>query len=48
MHEVSPGKLVPAGGIHQGVPFTPAMSAAVGREIEDLARWLALDLVLPH
>ena len=33
--------------IHQDVPFTPAMTAAVGREIEDLAAWLALDLVLP-
>ena len=34
--------------IHQDVPFTPAMTAAVGREIEDLARWLALDLDLPR
>jgi uncharacterized protein len=30
--------------IHQDVPFTPAMSAAVDREIEALAAWLALDL----
>ena len=30
--------------IHQDVPFTVAMPEAVGREIEDLARWLALDL----
>ena len=34
--------------IHQDVPFTKAMTAAVGREIEDLARWLALDLTLPR
>jgi uncharacterized protein len=34
--------------IHQDVPFTPAMTAAIGREIEDLARWLALDLTLPR
>jgi uncharacterized protein len=33
--------------IHQDVPFTAAMTAAVGREIEDLARWLALDLARP-
>jgi uncharacterized protein YcaQ len=33
--------------IHRDVPFTTAMTEAVGREIEDLARWLALDLVLP-
>jgi uncharacterized protein len=32
--------------IHQDVPFTTAMTAAIGREIEDLARWLALDLAL--
>src|SRR5271170_5878215 len=34
--------------IHQDIPFTKPMTAAVGREIEDLARWLALDLVLPR
>lgn len=33
--------------IHQDVAFTPTMSAAIGREIEDLARWLELDLELP-
>jgi len=33
--------------IHQDVPFTPAMTEAIGREIGDLARWLALDLTLP-
>jgi uncharacterized protein len=34
--------------IHQDVPFTPAMTEAIGREIEDLARWLALDLTPPR
>jgi uncharacterized protein len=34
--------------IHQDVPFTKAMSEAIGREIENLARWLALDLALPR
>jgi hypothetical protein len=33
--------------IHEDVPFTGAMIEAVRREIEDLARWLALDLRLP-
>jgi uncharacterized protein YcaQ len=33
--------------IHQDVPFTKAASAAVHREIKDLARWLQLDLALP-
>jgi uncharacterized protein YcaQ len=31
--------------IHQDMPFTNAMSAAVDDEIEDLARWLALELL---
>ena len=31
--------------IHQDVPFTTDMTEAIGREIEALARWLALDLV---
>ena len=30
--------------IHQDVPFTEAMTEAIGGEIEDLARWLNLDL----
>ena len=34
--------------IHQDAPFTKAMTAAVGREISDLARWLDLELVLPE
>jgi uncharacterized protein len=33
--------------IHQDVPFDEAMTAAVGDEISDLARWLGLDLALP-
>jgi uncharacterized protein YcaQ len=33
--------------IHQDVPFTRTMTAAVRAEIRDLAHWLALDLVLP-
>ena len=33
--------------IHRDVPFTNAMTAAVDREIGDLARWLDLELVLP-
>ena len=32
--------------IHQDVPFTPAMTAAIGREIDDLAHWLDLDPAL--
>ena len=30
--------------IHEDVPFTKTMTAAVHREIKDLARWLSLDL----
>ena len=30
--------------IHQDVPFSPATAAAVDGEIEDLARWLGLEL----
>lgn len=33
--------------VHQDVPFSNAMTAAVDREIRDLARWLELELVLP-
>jgi uncharacterized protein len=32
--------------IHQDVAFSPAMTAAVGQEIKDLAHWLGLDLML--
>ncbi len=34
--------------IHQDVRFSRAMTAAVDGEIEDLARWLDLELVLPR
>jgi uncharacterized protein len=30
--------------VHREVPFTRAVTAAVNREIKDLARWLRLDL----
>jgi uncharacterized protein len=33
--------------IHQDDPFTTTMTAAIGREITDLAHWLDLDLTLP-
>jgi uncharacterized protein len=33
--------------IHQDVPFDKTMTAAVDREIRDLARWLQLDLDVP-
>jgi len=33
--------------IHQDAPFTKAVTAAVGHEITDLARWLGLELALP-
>ncbi|MFJ6080557.1 DNA glycosylase AlkZ-like family protein [Streptomyces sp. NPDC092369] len=33
--------------LHRDVPFTEAMTAEIDREIEDLARWLDLELVLP-
>jgi hypothetical protein len=33
--------------VHRDVAFTKAMTAAVDREIADLARWLDLELVLP-
>ena len=34
--------------IHLDVPFTRRMTAEVRREIDDLARWLDLDLTLPR
>jgi uncharacterized protein len=33
--------------IHQDVPFTKTMTAAIGREVRDLADWLELDLTRP-
>ena len=34
--------------VHEDVPFTRTVRAAVDREIRDLARWLGLDLVRPR
>jgi uncharacterized protein YcaQ len=34
--------------VHEDTAFTKAMTAAVRREIEDLARWLELELVMPR
>lgn len=34
--------------IHQDVPFSSTIAAAVDHEIRDLARWLDLELVLPE
>jgi uncharacterized protein len=34
--------------VHQDVPFTTAMTAAVDHEIDDLAQWLELELRPPH
>jgi uncharacterized protein YcaQ len=39
--------LLRVAAVHRDVPFSKAMSGAVDREIEDLARWLDLELVLP-
>ncbi|PSL06887.1 hypothetical protein CLV30_102276 [Haloactinopolyspora alba] len=36
------------GAIHEDVPFDTATTSAVRAEIEDLAHWLGLDLVLPR
>ncbi len=33
--------------IHQDVQFTKPMTAAVHREIKDLAQWLELELTIP-
>jgi uncharacterized protein YcaQ len=41
------GGVLRVGAIHQDVPFTKTMTAAVHGEIKDLARWLQLDLALP-
>lgn len=34
--------------IHQDIPFTKTVTAAIGHEIKDLAHWLELDLALPR
>jgi uncharacterized protein len=41
------GGVLRVNAIHQDVAFTKTMTAAVRREIEDLAQWLELDLTLP-
>ncbi len=40
------GGLLRVDTIHRDVPFTKTMTAAVHREIEDLARWLDLELTV--
>jgi uncharacterized protein YcaQ len=40
-------RLLRVDAIHQDEPFTKAMAAAIDREINDLARWLQVDLMLP-
>ncbi|MEO3927203.1 crosslink repair DNA glycosylase YcaQ family protein [Micromonosporaceae bacterium B7E4] len=41
------GRVLRVDAIHRDVPFSAATSAAVTREIRDLAGWLGLDLDLP-
>ncbi|PRY38717.1 DNA glycosylase AlkZ-like family protein [Umezawaea tangerina] len=41
------GGVLRVDAVHEDVPFDRATTAAVRAEIEDLARWLELDLVLP-
>jgi uncharacterized protein YcaQ len=43
-----PARVLRVDAVHRDVPFSKAMAAAVLREIKDLARWLTLDLDLPH
>jgi uncharacterized protein len=40
-------RLLRVNAIHEDEPFTKTMTAAINREITDLARWLELDLMLP-
>ncbi len=42
------GGVLRVDAIHQDVTFTKAMTAAVNREVKDLACWLELDLALPE
>lgn len=42
------GGVLRVDAIHQDVPFDKAATAAVHREIDDLARWLDLDVRLPR
>ncbi|WNV88204.1 DNA glycosylase AlkZ-like family protein [Umezawaea sp. Da 62-37] len=41
------GGVLRVDAVHEDVPFDAATTAAVRDEVEDLARWLELDLVLP-
>jgi uncharacterized protein len=41
------GGVLRVDAIHEDVTFNKTMTAAVDREIKDLARWLELDLTLP-
>ncbi|WP_336213773.1 DNA glycosylase AlkZ-like family protein [Nonomuraea sp. LPB2021202275-12-8] len=41
-------KVLRVHALHQDVAFTEPMTEAIGREIEDLARWLHLDLTPPR
>jgi hypothetical protein len=38
------GGVLRVSAIHEDVPFSKAMTAAISGEIKDLARWLGLDL----
>ena len=40
--------MLPVAAVHRDVTFSEAMTAAVDREIKDLARWLDLELVMPE
>jgi uncharacterized protein len=42
-----PDRVLRVDAIHEDVPFSKTMTAAVDREIKDLADWLGLDLMLP-
>jgi uncharacterized protein YcaQ len=41
------GGVLTVHAIHQDLPFSKGVTADVGHEIGDLARWLGLELVLP-
>ena len=41
------GRVLTVHAIHQDLPFSKGVTAAVGHEIGDLARWLGLEFVLP-
>lgn len=41
------GGVLRVDAIHEDEPFSKTATAAVHRELKDLARWLELDTVLP-